>query len=211
MKKVFMFLLILALIVSSFFTLSACGNQSPTEENSSFEQEIDNRSDAERWRDDAIREFELELPYVSIIPFDEETRKEIEAIPEKFIAYKENFNVEFENPSDFTEMLVTAALSDSEYDRHTVAGRKDCPIELLLKIAKDEPDMVVRFRASGNLFSRDDVSEEVLLELAKSEYVGARLTAIMHKNCTTKVVSMLVNDTDAMVKAEVNKKLSSVI
>lgn len=210
MKKVFLFALSLVLTFLSIISLTACGKQSPTEEETNFVQVVDNRSDAEKWRDTAIDDFKNELPYVSIVAFDDETRAELDAIPEKFVIYKDNFNVEFENPSDFTEMLVTAALSDSKYDRHVVAGRADCPIELLVKIAKDEPDSVVRFRASGNLLSRDDLSEEFLIELANSEYADARLTAIMHKNCSPNVVSMLVNDADSQVKEEANKKLSSV-
>ena len=92
-------------------------------------------------------------------------------------------SVEFENPSELTEMLVTAALSDSKYDRHSVAGRSDCPTELLIKIAKDEPDSVVRFRALGNLLCRD-LTEEELLDMVSSEYSKTRLMAVMHHNRT---------------------------
>ena len=210
MKKVFLFALSLALMLLSIISLTGCNKQSPPEENNNPTEVVDYRSEAEIWRDVAIDEFQKALPYVSIVAFDDETRAELDAIPEKFIIYKENFNVEFENPSDFTEMLVAGALSDSKYDRHVVAGRTDCPIELLVKIAKDEPDSVVRFRAAGNLLSRNDLPEKFLIELTNSEYTDARLTAVMHQNCTPKVVSELIDDSDPQVRAEANKKLSSV-
>ena len=209
MKKVFVFALSLALMLLTILSFTACNQQAPTVEDNNPIQ-IDTRSDAEKWRDTAIDDFKNELPYVSIVAFDDDTRAELDAIPEKFLIYRENFNVEFENPSDFTEMLVEAALSDSQYDRHVVAGRSDCPIELLVKIAKDEPDRVVRFRASGNLLSRDDLPEKFLIELTNSEYADARLTAVMHQNCTPKVLTNLINDPDTQVREEANKKLSSV-
>lgn len=211
MKKVTLFALSLALMLLTIMSFTACSQKlCSTEKNSDSIQTVDNRSDAEKWRDAAIDEYKNEFPYVSIVAFDEETQAELDAIPEKFIIYKENFNVKFENPTELTEMLSVAALSDSKYDRHVVAGRSDCPIELLVKVAKDEPDGVVRFRAEGNLLSRDDLSEKFLLELTDSEYADARLTAVMHQNCTPKVVAKLINDSDMQVREEANKKLASV-
>lgn len=206
MKKV----LIGLLAVVNIMSFAACNRQYNPLETENIEitpPPLDYRTAAERWYDTALQQYNEQLPYVSIVPTDEQTRQELEAIPEKFEEYKENFDVEFENADDFTDMLVTGALSDSAYDRHAVAGRTDCPVELLVKIARDDPDRVVRYRAQGNILSKDEMDEEYLLDLAASEYADARLTAIMHTARTAEVISTLVDDPDTDVSKQANEAL----
>lgn len=204
MSKKLLIALLVALMCTTVFTGCGVGNSDETAAQTQTQTTVyvDNRSEAEKFYDEALQSFQNAYPYVSIVAFDEKTRKELDAIPEKLKIYQETFDVELED-TEKNSMLIEAALSNDHSERLAVAQRSDCPDELIVKIAKQDPDMVIRFDALGNIISRDEFPAELLGELAKSEYPNSRLIAIMHPNCDYAVVESLVNDPDEMVSRQV--------
>lgn len=167
--------------------------------------------EALEWREDFLYEYYMAYPYVSIVPFTEEMQAELDAVPAKFEEYKKNFHVEIKNPSDLTNLLLTAAISDSAYDRLDAANHAECPDELLLYIAMNEPDRVVRFRALGNILARDDFPVEYLEEMATCENDYTRWASMLHNNRSLKVIELLMNDPVELIANEVNFAIGEAI
>lgn len=164
---------------------------------------------AMNWRIEHVSSYRIGYPYVSIVAFDEETAEFLKLIPELFEEYKDNFYVEIREPSPDTDLLMAAAISDDPCNRLKVAQNPDCPDELIAKIASDDPDIVVRGDAIGNILDRRDFPVEHLLTLAHSDYPNVRLAALVHDNRTPEIIQMLLEDPDPAVRREANFALGN--
>ena len=204
--------LIAILLIIVLVVCSGCSNNqadhyddsTTTEENipEDLRPEIRLSDYALEWRISQVENFRIAYPYVSTVAFDEETRKMLEAIPEKLKIYQNTFNVEIKSPTEETDLLLIAAVSDDVSNRLKVAQRADCPDELIVKIAAEEPDPLVRSNAIGNILDRRDFPVEYLVELAKSEYSNSRYAAVVHDNRTTDVIAILIEDPVPLVRDE---------
>ena len=206
MKKTSTLLVIMLAVLAIGFT--ACSRTSEPSDKSTTAA-VDTRTYWEKYRDDAIATYSY--PYVSIIAFDKETKAELDAIPERLKVYQETFDLTIEdikNPNEKTEMFLTAAVSDDKYVRDEVASNDECPVEILAKIAKDEPDMVVRCSALGNLLARDDLPVEFVEKMATSPYYTTRIMALLHPCVTYEIITMLTDDPDPRVRDEVRRLIA---
>ena len=203
MKKI----IVIFTVVTCMLAISGCTRQdvsSSIEEIPGTEM-IDNRTDGEFWADIAVEDYYNCWQYEEYTPITKEEKEEFNTRTKRFEEYIKFFDVFPSSKKE--EKYIKKAKSENPEDRLEVATKKDCPMPLLVKIAKDDPDPQIRMRAQGHLLTLE-VAEDYLKSLAISKYKDAKLTAIMHPNVTGEIISILMKDEDGSIRKEANRLLT---